>query len=142
MMKISQARSGPMARVLLVEDDADLRLLYLLELGREGYDVVGADCGAEALYLLEKEKIDTVVLDLRLPDFHGLQLLEEMLARQHDLHVIINSAYDHFREDFHSWGADAYVVKSSDLSPLKRALARVAPLSKLFLEMRESAVLV
>lgn len=116
-----------MARILLVEDETNLRLRYRMELALEGYEVINAGSGREALGVLQREKIDAVVLDLRLPDFHGLQLLEEMLMRQHDLHIIINSAYDHFREDFRSWGADAYVVKSSDLSPLKQALARLLP---------------
>jgi DNA-binding response OmpR family regulator len=114
-----------MARILLVEDEANLRLLYRLELVLDGYEVIDAGSGTEALQLLEREKIDAVVLDLWLPDYHGLQLLEEMLARQQHLHIVINSAYDHFREDFHSWGADAYIVKSSDLSSLKKALAGV-----------------
>jgi DNA-binding NtrC family response regulator len=116
-----------MARVLLVEDEANLRLLYRDELEMEGYEVNDVGTGADALKVLEYEKIDAVVLDLRLPDVYGLQLLSDMLSRRRDLPVIINTAYDQFRHDFHCWGAEAYVVKSSDLSELKNVLARAVP---------------
>jgi DNA-binding NtrC family response regulator len=116
-----------MARVLLVEDEANLRLLYRDELEIEGYEVSDVGTGADALKVLEYEKIDAVVLDLRLPDCYGLQLLDDMLSRQRNLPVIINTAYDQFRYDFHSWGAEAFVVKSSDLSELKEILARAVP---------------
>jgi DNA-binding response OmpR family regulator len=116
-----------MARILVVEDEASLRLLYRNELEIEGYEVSDVGTGADALKVLEYEKIDAVVLDLRLPDVYGLQLLNDMLSYRRNLPIIINTAYDQFREDFHCWGADAFVVKSSDLSELKNVLARVIP---------------
>ena len=116
-----------MARILLVEDEANLRLLYRNELETAGYEVSDVGTGTDALKVLEYEKIDAVVLDLRLPDVYGLQLLDDMLSRRRHLPVIINTAYDQFRENFHCWGAEAFVVKSSDLSELKHALARVIP---------------
>lgn len=116
-----------MARILVVEDEASLRLLYRNELEIEGYEVSDVGTGADALKVLEYEKIDAVVLDLRLPDVYGLQLLNDMLSYRRNLPIIINTAYDQFREDFHCWGAEAFVVKSSDLSELKNALARVIP---------------
>jgi DNA-binding NtrC family response regulator len=116
-----------MARILVVEDEASLRLLYRNELEIEGYEVSDVGTGADALKVLEYEKIDAVVLDLRLPDVYGLQLLNDMLSYRRNLPIIINTAYDQFREDFHSWGAEAFVVKSSDLSELKHVLARVIP---------------
>jgi DNA-binding NtrC family response regulator len=116
-----------MARVLLVEDEANLRLLYRDELEMEGYEVSDVGTGADALKVLEYEKIDAVVLDLRLPDCYGLQLLADMLSRRRDLPVIINTAYDQFRHDFNCWSAEAFVVKSADLSELKEVLARTVP---------------
>lgn len=116
-----------MARILVVEDEANLRLLYRFELEEEGYSIVDVETGTDALKALAQEKIDAVVLDLKLPDVHGLQLLDDMLSRQRDVHIIINTAYDQFRDDFHSWGADAFIVKSSDLSELKNVLKRTVP---------------
>lgn len=113
-----------MPRILVVEDEANLRLLYRNELEVEGYEVSDVGTGAEALQVLEYEKIDAVVLDLRLPDVYGLDLLGDMLSQRRQLPIIINTAYDQFRHDFHSWGAEAFVTKSSDLSELKNRLAQ------------------
>ncbi len=113
-----------MTRVMLIEDEANLRRLYRLELGREGYDVIDADSEAEALRKLGREKIDAVVLDLRLWDHWGIDLLDEILARQRNVPIIVNTAYGQWRNDFHLWGADAFVTKSSDLTELKQALAQ------------------
>ncbi|GEM_PF-99383 len=113
-----------MARVLIIDDAADLRLLYRLELESDGYEIVDTGTGMEALEILAHEKIDAIVLDLLLPDCSGLQLLDEILLQQRHLPLIINTAYGQFRDNFFAWGADAFVVKSSDLSELKSALER------------------
>ncbi len=113
-----------MARVLIIDDEAHLRLLYRLELELDGYNVLEVGTGNEALNLLEQEKIDAVVMDLWLPDMSWPILLEQLLVRRPQVPIIINTAYEQWRDDFHSWGAEAYVVKSSDLSDLKHALAR------------------
>ncbi len=115
-----------MARVLLVDDEAHLRLLYRLELELDGYEILEVGTGKEALNLLEQEKIDAVVMDLRLPDMPWHLLMNELLTRRHHLPIIINTAYEQWRDDFRTWGAEAYVVKSSDLSELKQAVARYA----------------
>ncbi len=119
-----------MARVLSIEDEANLRLLYRLELELEGYEIVEVGSGNDALEILAYEKIDAVVLDLLLLDFGGLQLMDEMLTRQRYLPIVINTAYNQLHNDFHYWGAEAFVVKSSDLSELKGALAQVIPVAK------------
>jgi CheY-like chemotaxis protein len=114
-----------MARVLLVEDEADLRLLYRVRLEQIGYDIVAVDSAAKALEVLTREEMDVVVLDLGL--YGGLQLLDEIVSRQPYLPVIIHTGYELWGDDFRSWGAAAYVVKSPDLSELKKALAQFAP---------------
>ncbi len=111
-----------MKKILVVDDEAHIRRLYTDELRDEGYDVIAAEGGDEALRVFEKERPDVVVLDIRLPDRDGLDVLNEMLSRRRNAHVVLNSAYPAFRADFHSWGADAYIVKSSDLGELKRAI--------------------
>lgn len=113
-----------MARVLIVDNAANLRLLYRLELEPEGYEIVDAGSGTEALEVLTHEKIDAMVLELLLPDGLGLQLMEEILSRHRHLPLVINTAYSQFRDNFQTWAADAFVVKSSDLAELKNALAQ------------------
>ena len=114
-----------MAHVLLIEDESRLRMLYRLELQSEGYRIIEAGTGAEAVRVLESDcPVEAVILDLNLPDVKGWQLLNWIAASRPHVPVIINTAYSSFREEFRGWQAEAYVVKSSDLSPLKNALAR------------------
>jgi len=113
-----------MTRVMLIEDETNLRRLYRQELGQEGYEIIDVDSEADALSKLGQENIDAVVLDLRLWNHWGIDLLDEILARRREVPIIINTAYDQWRNDFHLWGADAFVTKSSDLTELKQALAQ------------------
>jgi DNA-binding response OmpR family regulator len=115
-----------MARILIVEDDADLRLLYRIMLEQKGYEVLDAGTGKQALKVLAFEQIDAVVLDLGLPDNSGLQLIDEIRSQQSQM-PIINTGYDFLGEDFRDWGADEVVSKSSGPAVLIRAVARVMP---------------
>lgn len=108
-----------MARILIVEDDPNLCLLYASEFAEDGYDVVTAQNGDQALALLKAGVPDLVVLDIRMEPMDGLELLDRLRDRQKAMPVVINSAYPSFKADFSTWGADAYVVKSSDLTELK-----------------------
>ena len=114
-----------MATILLVEDDPNQRLLYSEELTRGGYQVVTAADGNEALWSLDQITPDLVVMDISMPGMDGIDAMSRMLARDHRLPVILNSAYASYREDYRSWSADAYVVKSSDLTELTDAIERV-----------------
>jgi DNA-binding response OmpR family regulator len=114
-----------MAHILLVEDESNLRMLYRLELQSEGNEIIEAASGSEAMDVLKSDcPLDAVILDLNLPDVKGWHLLNVIVACRPHLPVIINTAYGSFQEEFRGWRAEAYVVKSSDLSPLKNALAR------------------
>ena len=106
-------------KLLVVEDEQNLRKLYKMELEEEGYDVVTAADGKGALEKLNNESVDLVVLDLVLPDGSGLKYLQEFMDLNRDIKVVINTAYTSYKMDFHSWTADAFLVKSSDLSELK-----------------------
>jgi DNA-binding NtrC family response regulator len=128
-----------MARVLLVEDEAILRLLYRVRLEQIGYDIIAVGSAAKALEALAREEMDAVILDLGLPDCDGLQLLDEIVLRQPYLPVIIHTGYELWGDDFRSWGAAAYVVKSPDLSALKRALAHFAPCAPSWRELASQA---
>ncbi len=114
-----------MKRILVVEDEASLRLLYEQELREEGYEVVTVESGEEALKKLEGDRIDLVVLDIRLTGMNGLEALEEMLLKNRNLKVIINTAYANYKDDFSSWLADAYLIKSSDLTELKATIRKL-----------------
>ncbi len=111
-----------MKTILLVEDDRQCGSLYEEELGECGYGVLRAMDGPQALQMVEQQP-DLVVLDINLPGMGGLEVLGKLLAEHPQLPVILNSAYGSYQDDFLSWAANAYVVKSSDLSELKSRIA-------------------
>ena len=114
-----------MNKILIAEDERNLRNLYLVELQEEGYTVVVASDGREALDLFRKERPDLVVLDILMPGMDGLELMGLMLAEQNQVPVILNTAYPAYKDNFLSWSADAYVIKSADLRELKREIRRL-----------------
>ena len=114
-----------MARLLIVDDERDIRHLYAAELEDERYEVESAGSGAEAAEKLNHQHFDLVVLDIQMKGESGLQLLQKIVKERTDLPVILCTAFSCYKEDFSSWLADGYVVKSSDLSELKREIDRV-----------------
>ncbi len=114
-----------MTRVLVVDDEKNIRKLYESELRREGYEVLTAESGEEALEVIDREPLDLVVLDIRLEGMDGIDCLRTIMEKRRDLPVVLNSAYSTYKQDFASWMADAYVVKSSDLTELKDKIKEV-----------------
>jgi len=107
------------AKILIVEDDEAQRFLYHEELVEEGYDVVLAKNGAEALKCLEESPFDLIVLDIRMPVMNGAEVLGKISSRHKEIPVIIHTAYPEYRKQFISFMVDAFVVKSADVSLLK-----------------------
>lgn len=114
-----------MARILLVDDEDYIRQYYTEGLSDEGHKVWTVATGHELLKRIDRVKPEVVVLDIKLLDYDGLELLQEIRNRHHDLPVILCSAYDTYKEDPKAIAADYYVVKSFDLSELKMAIQRV-----------------
>jgi DNA-binding response OmpR family regulator len=108
-----------MKTILVVDDDEPIRILLTEELTEDGYRVITASNARDALKLVENESLDLVILDIRMPGMDGLEALPRILGMKEGLPVILNTAYSQYKESFMSWAADAYVVKSSDLSELK-----------------------
>jgi CheY-like chemotaxis protein len=114
-----------MAKVLVVDDDQSLRLLYTKELGGEGHDIEAVASGGEALESIKGSRPDIVVLDIKMEGMDGLTVLDEIMKHDKTIPVILNTAYSTFKTDFATWSADAYVVKSSDLRELKQTITQI-----------------
>jgi CheY-like chemotaxis protein len=114
-----------MEKVLCVDDDLSLLRLYQDELSEEGYKVILAKDGKEALAKFEKEKPQVVVMDIRMPVMDGIEALTAMMGKDRQVPVILNTAYPQYRDNFMTWGAEAYVIKSSDLTELKQKIQEV-----------------
>ncbi len=113
-----------MAKILVVDDEEHIRLLYSEELSEAGYEVITAADGFKLTERIDKEKPDLIILDIKMVDYNGLDLLQEIRNRFYNLPVILCTAYDTFKEDIKSIAADFYVIKSFDLTELKNKIAK------------------
>ena len=109
-----------MSTLLVVDDESAIRKLYEREFADDGFDVILAEDGNEALLSIEiNNNIDLVILDIKMEGKDGLEVLDSIRNNHRGLPVILNSAYSTYKSDFTSWLADAYLVKSHDLTELK-----------------------
>jgi two-component system, response regulator, stage 0 sporulation protein F len=111
-----------MKTILVVDDDEAIRTLLQEELEEDGYKVLIATNARDALKMVAAEALDLVILDIRMPGMDGLEALPRILGIKEGLPVIMNTAYSQYQDSFMSWAADAYVVKSSDLTELKEKI--------------------
>ncbi|MDH4319760.1 MAG: response regulator [Desulfobulbaceae bacterium] len=113
-----------MKKILLVDDEEGIQLLYREEFEEQGYEVVSAYNGEEALKKFKADPPDLVVLDINMPGIKGIQVLREMKEMHPDLPVILSSAYQEYKQDFGTWASDEYIVKSANLDELKSAVKK------------------
>ena len=106
-------------RILVVDDEEPIRMLYKSELEEEGYDITLASTATEALEKVESEPFDLIVLDIKMPGMNGIEAMQKIVGKRKNIPIIINSAYPHFKDSFMTWVAEEYVVKSSNLQELK-----------------------
>lgn len=111
-------------KILVVDDDLHIQRLYKEEFEDDGYEVVVASNGKEALEMFEKENPDIVTLDILLPDMDGIHILRQMKEKNPKIPVIMSTAYD-YRDDFAVWASEAYIVKSSDMEELKAMIKKL-----------------
>lgn len=111
-------------KILVVDDEKHIRMLYQEELEGEGYEVATSDGEEPILDVLKREAPAVVVLDIKLGSSRsGLDLLQEIRGQDTTIPVILSTAYDSFQHDLKSIAADYYVVKSVDLTELKSKVA-------------------
>ena len=105
-----------MAKILLVEDDQSLREIYGIRLTAEGYEIVPAGDGEQALALAVKEKPDLIISDVMMPKISGFDMLDILRSTPEtkDIRVIMMTALssEDQRERGEALGADRFLVKS------------------------------
>ena len=111
-----------MTTILLAEDDKNERLLYEQELRLEGYEIITAIDGKDALKKVQEQRPDLIIMDICMPEMGGLEAMGMILSKHKGIPIIINTAYGNYKDNFMSWIADAYIVKSSDLTELKNKI--------------------
>jgi len=113
-----------MERVLFVDGYLPLLALYKEEFTDEGYEVILARNGKEALRKYRKILPHLVVMDLHLPDMDGIALLNSFLSVDSHASIIIHDTHPH-QEDSRTWMAEGQLIKSFDFSQLKRKMREV-----------------
>jgi two-component system response regulator PilR (NtrC family) len=121
------------SKILVVEDQLSMRELLEVMLGRAGYDVTTAQCGRDAIALLDKASFDLVLCDIRLGDVTGLDVLREAKLRQPDMVVIMISAYASTETAVEAMneGAFDYVPKPFNNEELRATIAKALELRTL-----------
>jgi CheY-like chemotaxis protein len=91
---VSGSTVAPKMKVLVVDDDQAVRTLYVPYFAKKGYDVSAAANGREALGILNKEKVDLIILDLNMPEMTGEEVLEAMASHPNwkEIPIIIDTA--------------------------------------------------
>lgn len=116
-------------RILIVEDDADLRAILRLQLVSCGFDVVEAGDGATAFALVQENRPDCVVLDLMMPVLDGFGFLKRVrsVAGLQSLPVLILTASADERHKLRGfqYQADAFMNKPYDLEELTRQVGEL-----------------
>jgi DNA-binding NtrC family response regulator len=108
--------------VLVVDDEEHILRLYEKELAEDGYQVKTAKGAEEAIKMVQEGEVNLVILDIKIEGKNGVELLSDFRRINRDLPIILNSAYSTYKNDFQSWLADAYLVKSSNLEELKKTI--------------------
>src|SRR5215210_9239247 len=113
-------------RVLVIEDQEDLAALYESAFGREGYEVSKAYTGEEGFALFEDNGADAVVLDMTLPEMHGLQTLQTIRNLNANVPVVVvtGETSDETRQQCERMGVQVYLSKPADYRDIINALGR------------------
>ena len=102
-----------MSRILVADDEANIRLFFDELLNANGHHVTTVGTGREALRKLLKERYDLLVADVKMPDINGLELLERIRELGNGVPVIICTSFKHLQDDYavSTCGVSAYVTK-------------------------------
>ena len=118
--------SGTASRILVVDDERSMREFLAILLTRDGYEVVAAENGSQALAALRQRPFDLLISDIRMPDCSGIDVLREAKALQPDLPGILMTAFSSTQTAIEALrtGALDYISKPFDVDEMKRVVAQ------------------
>ncbi len=112
-------------KILVVDDEENIRLLYREELEEAGYEVDTAKDAMDAARKIPEFKPDLVTLDIKMPGMDGIEFLRKFREKDKSTPVVLCTAYADYKKDFKIWASEAYVVKSFNLDRLKDTIREV-----------------
>jgi CheY-like chemotaxis protein len=121
-----------MSSILVIEDSVHMRMLIRDILEREGYMIVEAENGTQALQMVSTDVFDAIILDLIMPDISGLKILKYLKDRGSDCPVIIVTAHlqENVREHCLQLGAAAFINKPFSKDELRHEVKRLVDLRR------------
>lgn len=126
-------------RILIAEDDLNLRQLFVSVLAKQGYDVTGVSDGIEALEAIDKEYFDLVISDVMMPKMDGNEFVKTLRASGNTTPVMMVTAlgeFDDMQQGFLS-GSDDYMVKPVNVSELILRVGALLRRAKMANERRQ-----
>ena len=109
-------------RLLILDSEKDITLSYKKEFYKEGYDVITAEKGIEAVQKTIRYNPDIVIMDIKLPGEDGINVMDQLIKVKRNLPIIINTRDNFYKSDFKTWLAKSFVIKSKDLKELKNEI--------------------
>lgn len=128
--------------LMIVDDEPIVRKSLSDWLKEEGFDILTAEDGYKAIELIEKEKVDCVILDLKMPGIDGIQVLKEIKARRPDTKVIMITAYGTIQNAVEAMkiGATDYITKPFDPEEIVESIKRALSLTATKFEIVQEAI--
>jgi DNA-binding NtrC family response regulator len=122
-----------MNKILIVDDELNMRLVLSAMLKKEGFEVASASNGREALQILKSSKITVVVTDLKMPDIDGMELLTRICQQYPAVPVIMITAHGSIATAVEALkkGALDYITKPFDLDEFKNVISKAIKTSNL-----------
>jgi len=111
--------------ILVVDDEPDIRLLYRSELEDQGFNVLEASNSKECFSILDDGNVDLVLLDIKLKGESGIDILQSISGKEKKTKVILATAYSAYQDDFSTWLADGYWVKTQEIETLTDEINKV-----------------
>lgn len=128
-----------MHRILIIDDEIIIRKLFTRLLTREKYRVLTASNGKKGIKTVKKEKLDLVILDLKMPEMDGIEALKRIKEINKNIRVIIITAFGTIKSasDALNLGADDFISKPFDIAKIRTTIKNVLKMKKLASEVEE-----
>jgi two-component system response regulator (stage 0 sporulation protein F) len=114
-------------KILLVDENLRVRELLYNALTKQGYEVITADGGKQALELLGIQKPDLILLDFKMPDMNGVEVLTKIKSLDNKVKIIMLTGYEseELEEEARLLGASGFLPKSSGMEVIVKAVNEI-----------------